>query len=75
MITYEQAKAKAAKISKGLDTAYEYKGAYVFSNSKLKGNDIEDAEVAILKSNGNRVSFSAYVISSHDTSKPKKLKF
>ena len=74
-MTYEQAKEKALKVAKGLDTAYEYKGAYVFSNSKLKGNDAEDSEVVILKSNGNVVGLSDYIISSHEESSPKKIKF
>lgn len=74
MITYEQAKAKALKEKKTLDTAYEYKGAYVFYDSRDNKNDY-DIDVTVLKSNGNVVGFSDYIISSHDDSKPKKLKF
>ena len=74
-MTYEEAKAKALKLDKNIDKALEYRGAYVFYNSKLTGEDAEDSEIVILKSNGNVVNFGDYVISSHDDSSPKKLKF
>lgn len=72
MVSYEEAKAKAMKINPNINTAREYRGAYVFYNSKSKG---DDNEVTILKSSGNYVSFSDYAVSAHDESLPKKLKF
>ena len=75
MITYEEAKDKATSARSGLDTALEYKDAYVFYNSKARGGDREDNEVVILKKNGSRVSMSEYVMMSNDESTPKRLKF
>ena len=73
MITYEQAKAKALKSKKDIDAALEYKGAYVFYNSKATNET--DNEVVILKKNGNAVTMSEYVIDYKDDSEPKRLKF
>ena len=75
MITYEQAKEIATKAKSGIDTALEYKDAYVFYNSKVNKSNMDDNEVVILKSNGKRVSMTEYVVGTKDTSKPKKLKF
>lgn len=74
MITYEQAKAKALKSKSDIDTALEYKGAYVFYNSKEKEGTM-NGEVVILKDSGNSVTMSDYFINSKDDSSPKRLKF
>ena len=71
-MTYEEAKNKALKIDKTIDTALEYKGAYVFFNSET-AESIENAEIVLLKTNGNRVTMSDYFISSKDEDEPKKL--
>ncbi len=73
MISYEQAKAKALKAKSTVNAALEYKGAYVFYNSN--GKNEMNGEVVILKSNGNVVTMSDYVISSRDNGRPKKLAF
>lgn len=73
MVTYEQAKDKATSARSGLDSALEYKDAYVFYNSKA--SNAEDNEVVILKRNGERVSMSEYVMMTQDDSKPKRIKF
>lgn len=75
MITYEEAKDKATSARSGLDTALEYKDAYVFYNSKARGHETEDNEIVILKKNGSRVSMSEYVMMTQDDSTPKKVKF
>lgn len=74
-MTYAEAKAKALKHKKDIDSALEYKGAYVFYNSKVTGSDTEDNDIVILKSNGNVTNLGDYVTSYHDEEKPKKLKF
>lgn len=71
-MSYEQAKAKALKANSSVNTAYEMKNAYLFTVSG--GKEKDDNEVVILKSNGNRVSYSDYIITYKDSSK-KKLKF
>lgn len=71
MITYEEAKQKALKADKKIDSAYEYNDAYVFVNSKEK----YDNEIVIMKKTGNAVSMSDYAAMSTDTSELKKIKF
>lgn len=75
MITYEEAKktAQAAKIN--IDSVLEYKDAYIFYNSKARGNAQEDNEVVVLKRDGKVVSMTSYVIGTKDNSKPKHIKF
>ena len=75
MVTYEQAKKKALKENSNLDSVVEYKMAYVFSNSKAKGNDMEDNDVVIMKSSGNRISMSELVIELPEGDKAKKRAF
>ena len=72
MYSYEQAKEKALRANKNIDTALEYEGAYVFYNSK---SDENDQEIVILKTNGNVVTMSDYLISSKDNKKPRQIKF
>lgn len=75
MITYEEAKAKATKLKTGLDSALEYKKAFVFYNSKATGHATEDNEIVILKDSGKWVTMADYIMSTSDKDKPKKLKF
>ena len=73
MITYEQAKEKALKVDKDINMAWEYRGAYMFVDSKKVKE--YDAEIVVLKSNGNVTNMGEYVIHMKDDEKPKKLKF
>lgn len=75
MITYEQAKEKAVKLKKNLDTTLEYKDAYMFYNSKARGNQQEDNEVIVLKKSGKIVSMTEYIIGTKDNTTPKRIKF
>ena len=75
MIDYEQAKKKAVVHKKDLDSALEYRDAYVFYSSKARGNAAEDSEVVVLKSDGRVVTMSQYVIGTKDSSRPKHIKF
>lgn len=72
MVTYEQAKAKALKANSNINKAYEMKNAYLFAVSGGKVED--DNEVVILKSNGNSVTYSDYIITYKDSNK-KSIKF
>lgn len=74
-MTYEQAKSKAVKIYPEVDSALEYKDAYIFYNSKARGNKQDDNEVVILKNGGKVISMSEYVMSTKDDTSPKRLKF
>lgn len=74
-MTYEQAKDKAVKIYPEVDSALEYKDAYIFYNSKARGNKQDDNEVVILKNGGKVISMSEYVMSTKDDTSPKRLKF
>lgn len=73
MITYEQAKKKALAQDKNLDTVIEYDKAYVFYNSKARGNEAEDNEIVVLKENGNMISYGEYVMTTTDDDKKKKV--
>lgn len=75
MITYEQAKKKAVGIRPALDSALEYKDAYLFYNSKARGTKTDDNEVIVLKKSGNIISMTEYVMSTSDNSSPKQIKF
>lgn len=75
MVTYEQAKAKALKARNDINAAQEYDSAYLFYNANAKGDAQDDNEVIILKSNGERVSMTEYVVKIKDSSKPRKIKF
>ena len=75
MITYEQAKAKAQKVLTGINTVLEYKDAYMFYNSKARGQEQEDNEVIVLKKNGKIISMTEYVMGTKDNSEPKRIKF
>lgn len=75
MLTYEQAKQKAQKEYPAVDSVLEYKDAYVFYNSKARGNKTDDNEVVILKKNGNVISMTEYVMGTEDNTAPKRLKF
>lgn len=75
MVTYEQAKEKALKARNDINAAKEYDSAYLFYNSKAKGNEEDDNEVLILKSNGERISMTEYIVKIKDSSKPRKIKF
>ena len=75
MITYEQAKAKALKAKKDINAALEYKKAWVFYNKNAKGGDMYDNEIVIMKTSGNAVSFSDYLVDSKDHENPKKITF
>lgn len=75
MVTYEQAKKKAVEAYPSVNTVLEYKDAYVFYNSKARGNDREDNEVIVLKDSGKVVSMTEYVIGTKDDAAPKRIKF
>ena len=70
-MTYEQAVTKAKKIYPAVDTVAEYEDAYVFYNSKAKGNDLEDNEVVVLKDNGKVVSMTEYAVNTNSNKSPK----
>lgn len=72
MITYEQAKERALKAKKDINAAKEYDSAYLFYNSNVEE---DDNEVIILKSNGERVSMTEYIVKVKDSSRPRKIKF
>ena len=68
-MTYEKAKQKAKEIDKNVDTVVEYESAYVFYNSKARGNNTEDNEVVIDKDTGKVISYSEYVMTTKDSAK------
>jgi hypothetical protein len=74
MITYEEAKKKATSALTGIDSAAEYKTAYLFYRSN-PSNRPENNEVVIDKETGEILTMSQWVLTSDDTSNPKKLKF
>ena len=72
MVTYEQAKAKALKAKSDVDTAKEYDSAYLFYK---KGSVQDDNEVVVLKSNGEVLSMTEYIVKIKYSSNPRKIKF
>ena len=64
MITYEQARDKAKQIIPKVDIYYEYPDAYMFTNSKAKGEELWDNDVVIYKANGEITNISGYIMES-----------
>lgn len=60
-MTIEQAIQKAKKAYPQVDTVAEYEDAYVFYNSKARGEDNIDNELIILKETGNIISYNEYI--------------
>ena len=74
MITYEKAKQKALESIPKADTVIEYDSAYVFYNSKARGNEQDDNEIVILKDNGNIISYTQYIVETNDSENNKKVR-
>ena len=75
MITYEQAKKTAVNEKPEVNTVLEYKDAYMFYNSKARGNNLEDNEVIVLKKNGKVINMTEYIMGTKDNTTPKRIKF
>lgn len=65
---------KALKNIPNVDTCVEYNSAYVFYNSKARGNEQDDNEIVILKDNGNIISYTQYIMETNDSENNKKVR-
>ena len=75
MVDYSKAKEIAQKQDAGVNSCLEYKDAYMFYNSKARGDKLYDREVIVLKNSGKVVTMMQYIEMTDDNSKPKTVKF
>lgn len=66
MITFEVALDKAKRVDPKIDSYAEYPEAFVFTNSKAKGDDQWDNEVVIERKNGKLISYTEFVMTASD---------
>lgn len=62
MITYEVALDKAKKVEPKIDMYIEYPEAFIFTNSKAKGDEKWDNEVIIERKKGNIISYTDLIL-------------
>ena len=73
MISYEEAKKTAFKLSGKVNACREYKAAYHFYE---KGADADgDNGVVVLKENGRALTFVQFILAKHPEKTPKEIDF
>lgn len=73
MITYELAKKTALKINKKFNVALDYGTAWVFSIKE--DTDKNNPNIAVIKSSGEPMPFTQYLMNRNTNASPKSIPF
>lgn len=76
-ITFEQAKEKALKYDKKYNICYEFIDGFEFHDTRVESGSAEsyDEGIVVLKDSGKLIPVAEFILTTKNTSSPKKIRF